>query len=229
MNSEPPSSLVHVDESQACCSSPWEEAYARFETPEEEIRKFMSRLERAGAADWKRDARVVELFCGRGNGLHALSRLGFTSVEGADLSASLLQKYQGLARCYVADCRRLPFPDASRDIVIIQGGLHHLPAIPADLELTLTEIRRVLHPEGFVFILEPWLTPFLRFVHAVCRQRLARLLSVKIDSLATMIEHERETYFQWLNAPEEIRAIFIRTFPKARIEIAWGKMVCVGA
>ena len=154
--------------------------------------------------------------------------MGFTNVEGADLSESLLQKYQGSARCYVADCRHLPFPDASRDIVIIQGGLHHLPVIPADLEMTLAEIRRVLHPEGFVFILEPWLTPFLRFVHGVCDMRLARSLSVKIDSLATMIEHERETYFQWLKAPEQVLGLFTKAFPKARIEIAWGKMVCVG-
>jgi hypothetical protein len=50
---------------------PWEAAYLRFETPEQEIRKFEKRLLRLGAGAWPRDLRIVELFCGRGNGLRA--------------------------------------------------------------------------------------------------------------------------------------------------------------
>ena len=32
----------------------WEQAYLRFETPDEEIRKFMRRLKTLGAAGWSR-------------------------------------------------------------------------------------------------------------------------------------------------------------------------------
>jgi len=49
--------------------NPWEAAYLRFESPEEEIRKFVRRLTRLGAPQWPRDAEIVELFCGRGNGV----------------------------------------------------------------------------------------------------------------------------------------------------------------
>jgi hypothetical protein len=35
--------LVRITDSQECCSSPWENAYLRFETLEEEIEKFMRR------------------------------------------------------------------------------------------------------------------------------------------------------------------------------------------
>src|SRR4029077_17863706 len=88
---------------------PWEAAYLAFETPEQEIHKFVRRLIKLGAPHWPRDAQIVELFCGRGNGLHALRRLGFTNIEGVDLSPSLLAQYSGDAKCHVSDCRQLPF------------------------------------------------------------------------------------------------------------------------
>ena len=104
---------------------PWEAAYLRFERPEEEIRKFIGRLNRLGARQWPSDAEIVELFCGRGNGLVALQRLGFTHLEGVDLSPRLIAQYKGSAKCTVADCRKLPFADRSKDVLIVQGGLHH--------------------------------------------------------------------------------------------------------
>ncbi|AGA28142.1 class I SAM-dependent methyltransferase [Singulisphaera acidiphila] len=220
--------LVHVTAHQVCCDDPWEAAYLRFETPEQEIQKFQTRLLRLGARDWPRDARIVELFCGRGNGLRALDRLGFREVEGVDLSATLLARYDGPSRCYVADCRELPFEDRSKDIVIIQGGLHHLPDLPADLERTLDEIRRVLGDEGRVVIVEPWLTPFLAFVHAVCDRRLARRLVAKVDALATMIEHERTTYEAWLGQPRVIMDAMTRRFDPIVSKQSWGKLQYVG-
>jgi SAM-dependent methyltransferase len=222
------SDLVRVDDSRPCCSSPWEEAYARFETPEQEIAKFMGRLLKLGAANWDKNLRVVELFCGRGNGLQALSRLGFRNLEGVDLSETLLAGYTGDAKCYVCDCRHLPFENKSRDIVIVQGGLHHLPRLPEDLETTLAEIRRILRPDGFAVIIEPWLTPFLHLVHAICAWHPARRLSVKLDALASMIENERETYEQWLDAPDAIRALLAKTFDFTKLEVRWGKITCVG-
>ena len=44
--------------------------------------------------------------------------------------------------------------------MVVQGGLHHFPELPADLELTLAEIRHVLRPGGLAVIVEPWLTSF---------------------------------------------------------------------
>ena len=205
----------------------WEAAYERFETPEEEIRKFIGRLRRLGAENWDRDARVVELFCGRGNGLHALHQLGFRHVEGVDLSPTLASRYQGAGRILVGDCRQLPFPDASRDIAIVQGGLHHLPSL-ADLDATLAQIHRVLKPGGLFVAVEPWLTPFLRLVHGLCRIRLVRRVSEKIDALAVMIEHERTTYEQWLGQPQELRALLERHFQPERRVIRRGKLAFVG-
>ena len=153
------------------CESAWEAAYLRFESPEEEIRKFLKRLRWLGVDRLPPDTRIAELFCGRGNGLVALERLGFERLEGVDLSPALVAKYRGPATCYVADCRSLPFADQSKDLVVIHGGLHHLPCLPEDLEQVLGEVWRILAPRGALAVVEPWLTPFLAMVHRLMQSR----------------------------------------------------------
>lgn len=209
-------------------ASPWEEAYLRFERPEQAIQKFQVRLRRLGAAAWPRESRIVELFCGRGNGLRAWEQLGFHNLEGVDLSARLIAKYDGPAKCYIADCRDLPFADASKDAAVVQGGLHHLPKLPEDLEQTFVEIRRVLTSEGRVLFVEPWRTPFLTFVDFLSQKPMVRRLSAKFDALATMIEHERQTYEQWLKQPQQISALAHKHFVPLHESFAWGKWNFVG-
>lgn len=207
---------------------PWEAAYLRFETPEEEVRKFIDRLKRLGSGQWRRDTEIVELFCGRGSGLLALHRLGFTRLEGVDLSPRLIAQYNGPAKCAVADCRKLPFAGQSKDVLIVQGGLHHLPNLPGDLEQTFAEMQRVLRKSGRVVLVEPWRTPFLSFIHFASKLPLSRRLSGKMDAFATMVEHEIHTYSQWLSQPELIKKIARAHFVPVHESFAWGKWNFVG-
>jgi len=207
---------------------PWEAAYLRFETPEEEIAKFLARLRKLGAETWPKNAEIVELFCGRGNGLHALSRLKFQNLEGVDLSPRLLAQYHGSAKTQVADCRTLPFTDRAKDVLIVQGGLHHLPVLPDDLERTFAEMRRVLRDSGRVMLVEPWQTPFLRLAHFVSDNPLMRKLSNKLDALATMTEYERPTYESWLSCPQEITGLAHKYFVRQHESFSWGKWNFVG-
>lgn len=211
-----------------CCDPVWEDAYRRFESPEQEIRKFRRRLIALGASRWPRDATVVEIFCGRGNGLRALESLGFTNLIGVDLSETLLRSYDGPAQLYVGDCRNLKFDPRSIDIVIVQGGLHHLPDLVGDLDLTLREVQRVLRPGGLFVAIEPWSTPFLRLVHACCGMAIIRRCWPKLDALATMIERERMTYEMWLSNPRAIRELLQRRFLSDSDSARWGKLVFVG-
>ncbi len=216
-------------EAQAALTpDPWEAAYLRFETPEEEIRKFIGRLNRLGARQWPSDAEIVELFCGRGNGLVALQRLGFTRLEGVDLSPRLIAQYKGSAKCTIADCRKLPFDDRSKDVLIVQGGLHHLPNLPGDLDQTFSEMQRVLRKDGRVMFVEPWRTPFLTFVHFVSEIPIVRRLSNKMDAFATMSEHEIRTYTQWLSQPELMQKVAREHFVPVHESFAWGKWNFVG-
>jgi SAM-dependent methyltransferase len=207
---------------------PWEEAYLRFETPEQEIRKFIGRLKFMEATEWPRDAKIVELFCGRGSGLRALHQLGFTQFEGLDLSPSLAAQYAGPGKIRIGDCRRLPFENATKDILIVQGGLHHLPALPKDLDQTLADAGRVLKDDGLLLVVEPWPTPFLSLVHALCRSRVIRGLSPKINALAKMIYYERKTYEQWLSQPKLILDSLSKVFRFERCHFRWGKIYVAG-
>jgi ubiquinone/menaquinone biosynthesis C-methylase UbiE len=204
-------------------TDPWEAAYLRFETPAQEIKKFERRLKRLGADKWPRNLQMVELFCGRGNGLNALQQFGFTNLTGVDRSPRLVAEYRGPAKCIVADCRLLPFCDKSKDVLIVQGGLHHLPTLPADLDVTFAEMHRVMRPTGLVLFIEPWLTPFLRFVHTVSANSVARRVSAKLDALATMIEYEKHTYDQWLAQPGVIQRLAHQYFSPIHESVSWGK------
>ena len=216
------------DEQNHVPHDPWEEAYLRFESPEEEVRKFIERLKFVGAMKWPRDAKIVELFCGRGSGLRALHRLGFSEVEGIDLSPSLAAEYAGPGKILVGDCRQLPFENTSKDILIVQGGLHHLPVLPDDLDRALAEGSRVLRRDGLLVVVEPWATLFLSVAHSLCRSRTIRRLSPKIDALATMIYYERQTYKQWLSQPRLILQSLHKAFRCECCNFRWGKIYFTG-
>lgn len=208
--------------------SRWEAAYAAFESPEQETRKFLGRLKRLRADEYARDSRVLELFCGRGSGLVAWERLGFRRVIGADLSISLLQAFPGRTARTAADARDLPFGDGSFDVVSVQGGLHHLE-LPDGLERTLAEIRRVLSPSGRFLLVEPWDGPFLRVVHAVSRNPLARRLWKRLDAFASMVCFERDTYEKWLGSPDRVLESIVRHFHAETLLIGWGKIFLAGS
>ena len=212
-----------------CCDPEWEAAYKRFETPEEEIEKFTRRLTRFGFPNLDKQSRIAEIFCGRGGGLVALERMGFSNIEGVDLSDTLLKEYRGPATMHLADCLDLPLEEGGYDIVIVQGGLHHLPEMTADLDRCLRGVRRILKPEGRFFVIEPWRTPFLTFVHFVVEQPIMRKLYAKGDALAAMTDRERVTYEQWLGMPQEILTVFEEHFHTESVQQSWGKLAYVGS
>ena len=149
-------------------------------------------------------------------------------MEGMDLSRALLAEYHGPATTYLGDCRQLPFPERCKDVVIVQGGLHHLSTLPDDLDQVLMEMHRVLRKNGRIVLVEPWLTPFPRMIHCIAAKQIARHCSVKLDALQTMIEHERRTYEQWLRAPRLILTLVRARFFPIHESFAWGKWKFVG-
>jgi demethylmenaquinone methyltransferase/2-methoxy-6-polyprenyl-1,4-benzoquinol methylase len=113
----------------------------------------------------RRDARVLDLCCGTGDLSFALARSGPAQVTGADFSHAMLlradtkskarpQNHMGPASARVAffeaDALRLPFADASFDLVTTAFGFRNL----ANYEAGLREIWRVLKTGGTLAILE---------------------------------------------------------------------------
>jgi SAM-dependent methyltransferase len=73
----------------------WEKAFLLFETKEEEITKFISRYKKVGLFGKNKNLKIAELFCGKGNSLLALEKVGFKDIIGIDISQNLLNRYEG--------------------------------------------------------------------------------------------------------------------------------------
>ena len=183
----------------------WEAAFKIFETDEDEISKFLKRYKSIGIDSVDKKLVVAELFCGKGNSLVALERLGFKNLIGVDLSERLLSNYSGIAKTYVGDCLNLDMlNNASIDIVIIQGGVHHLDNLETSLPILFNGISKILNKNGKFVLIEPWLTPFLQFVHFISGFRFIRMINSTICAFAIMFFFEKKTYKQWLNNSKNI-------------------------
>lgn len=103
-------------------------------------------------------ARVLDLGCGGGRHLWLAAKEGF-SAYGIDLSSQAIQKAKNWLekeKLPFEDLRsgnifeKLPYADNFFDIVISYGVLDHLAM--AEAKKALAEARRVLRPEGTLFL-----------------------------------------------------------------------------
>jgi SAM-dependent methyltransferase len=97
-------------------------------------------------------ARLLDVGCGTGRS-RQIYEGRFASYVGVDLSLVALRVASSRRRGeYVqADACRLPFPDASFDLVVWSSVLHHIP----DRRAALVEGHRVLRPGGRTFAYDP--------------------------------------------------------------------------
>jgi SAM-dependent methyltransferase len=98
------------------------------------------------------DERVLDIGCGNGLHLAELARRGHRgAIHGMDLSPGMLTaaRSRADAALLVGDAQRLPCREGSFGCVLAMHMLYHVP----DRDLALSEIRRVLRPDGVALAL----------------------------------------------------------------------------
>lgn len=97
---------------------------------------------------------VLEAACGPGRGLGYLAQKA-RSVTAGDLTPALIDAarahYGEAVKLTVFDAQKLPFPDASFDLLLLYEAFYYLPKP----ERFLSEARRVLRPGGELLLSMP--------------------------------------------------------------------------
>jgi ubiquinone/menaquinone biosynthesis C-methylase UbiE len=102
-----------------------------------------------------KDKDVLEIGCGNGYGAHLIHAHSPRSYVGLDVMEEQVLKARKRYPQFtflMQDATDLSqFADASKDVVIIFGVLHHIP----EWRKVIDEVRRVLKPNGSFFVEEP--------------------------------------------------------------------------
>lgn len=178
--------------------------FAEVERTRYELEPFIPRYARfAETAGHK----VLEIGVGLGTDFVNFARAGadLTGVDLTERSVELVSRrlcLEGLtADLQVADAERLPFPDASFDVVYSWGVLHHSPRP----EAAIAEAQRVLKPGGRVCVMlygrRSWVGIGLWLRYALGRGRPWR-------SLADVIADHMESPGTRAYTPAEMTRLF---------------------
>lgn len=99
------------------------------------------------SVSWRGDETVLDIGSGPGRYYHALqARFPNIRYYACDLYAGMVQTHPYKNTLALADAQRLPYSDASFDVVMANHMLFHVP----DVERALRELRRVVKPGGYV-------------------------------------------------------------------------------
>ncbi len=142
-----------------------------------------------GLLSGSKPADILDIATGTGDLAVTLARkFPHAVVTGVDLSENMIcvgrrkierMGLQNRVKLMAADCLKLPFPDASADLITVAYGVRNFADIPAGYR----EMRRVLRPGGMLCVIElstpssPLVKPFYRLYTSTIIPMLGRLVS----------------------------------------------------
>jgi demethylmenaquinone methyltransferase/2-methoxy-6-polyprenyl-1,4-benzoquinol methylase len=138
--------------------------------------------------------RILDIATGTGDLAIAALKLEPAEVVGVDVAEEMMKLgrekltrkgLDGVIKLQLANAERLPFPDGSFDAVTVAFGVRNFE----NLEVGLSEMHRVLKPEGVTVILE-FSRPTIFFIKQVYGFYLERI----VPRLGGLISHHRDAY-----------------------------------
>jgi SAM-dependent methyltransferase len=150
---------------------------------------------------------ILDVGCGAGGMLQALARYG--RVKGVDTSAELVEfcRGRGFDDVVLGDACDLPADDRSVDLVTLFDTIEHIP----DDDRALRECRRVLAPDGRVFIS----TPAYQFLYAnndrvAHHERRYSARGLRRRLVGAGLDPVKVTYFNTLLFPVILPAVLVK-------------------
>lgn len=147
--------------------------------------------------------RVIELGCGAAHlSRKLLQRYPASTVTGLEVDerqmAKNLERPQERLNFVNAGAQAIPFADGSFDLALMLKSLHH---VPLDLlDQALTEVHRVLRPQGLLYVSEPVfagaLNEVMRLFHDEEVVRAAALAAVQRAVASGAWEQVDEIFFE---------------------------------
>ena len=131
-------------------------------TPEGRFTQSFQRL-LISAIDLEANTNVLDVACGNGSLLAALSRIAPINGFGIDISDRMIENAAANNPCmtfHTAGCEKIPFGNASMDAITVCAAYHHFP----DITAFALEAKRVLKPGGTLHIADVYLPSFLRLI-----------------------------------------------------------------
>lgn len=152
------------------------------------------------ALDLSERSRILDVGTGTGSNLRLMRQMGVREVVGLDRSEAAIRfcEMRGLGAVQRGDIRRLPFEDASFDLVLATDVIEH---VEEDAQAVL-EVRRVLAPGGFALITVPAF-PSLWGLQDIKAQHLRRYRRAEFRTLLMQVglEIRKLYYFNYLLFP----------------------------
>lgn len=169
---------------------------------------------------------VLEIGVGMGADHLEWAKAGPRSLTGVDLTERAVEHTRRRLSLYgfdanvrTADAERLPFADASFDVVYSWGVLHHTPDTPR----AIAEVWRVLRPGGVARVM---VYHTHSIVGALLWTRYALLAGRPGRSLADIYAHHLESPGTKAYTPEEARGLFARfSRVTTRVELSNGDLL----
>ncbi len=114
-------------------------------------RHLVAKWLRRRRAERGRPLQMLDVACAAGMSFRHFAEFG--DVRGIDISAETVRlcKARGIDRLVRCDAMRLPFRDASFDVVLALDALEHFE----DDALAISELRRVARPDALVLVTVP--------------------------------------------------------------------------
>ena len=106
---------------------------------------------------------ILDVACGNGSLLAALNAKTPINGYGIDIAEQMVQNAatnNPSMEFHTAGCEAIPFGDCSMDVITVCSAYHHFP----DTAAFAREAKRILKPQGKVYVAEIYLPSVVRFL-----------------------------------------------------------------